>query len=483
MKRKVKLILILALMSLALLWVTACDTFGSSGQEVRQQLVEVTRGDLTISVTGSGKIETSLESNLTFGSTGKIEEILVTKGDRVSKGEVLARLDTSALELAYTQAEVALTQTELALTQAQLAEQTAEYNLKDTRDTKDALGLALLNAQINLDIVEDDLDDARKSYGWEGYDKVESELNQAKAYYDQIQDRLREAEPEDADSWLLLLDRAEERLETAQANWDNFVSGYDTDEIALKKKQVSAAAMAVAQAQQDLDELADGIAIQELQVASAQQSVVQAQQSVELARRSLGDAQRQLDEATITAPFDGVVATVLAKEGESVPSPSMAPKTIIYLIDTRHMELVVEVDEIDIPLVKLDQEAVISLDALPNSEFKGVVTAIYPIPREEGGVVLYDIKIALEAPENSGIKIGMSASADIVIDEHGNVLTVPSRAIQQDSEGRPMVKVMSDEQIQERPVVIGLDDGLRVEILSGLREGETVVIESRAKST
>ena len=203
-------------------------------------------------------------------------------------------------------------------------------------------------------------------------------------------------------------------------------------------------------AQKNLDDLAEDIAIQELQVTSANQTVEQAQQSVELAQQSLAEAQRQLDEATITAPFDGVVAQVLAKEGEIVPSPSMVPKTIIQLIVPTHMELLVEVDEIDIPQVKLNQEAVIKVDALPDSEFKGVVTAVYPVPKEEGGVVLYEVRLALEVPENSGIKVGMSASADILIEKHSNVLLVPSRAVQKDSQGKTIVKVMSGGQIQEK---------------------------------
>ena len=93
------------------------------------------------------------------------------------------------------------------------------------------------------------------------------------------------------------------------------------------------------------------------------------------------------------------------------------------------MELVVDVDEIDIPRVKLDQEAVITLDALPDTEFQGTVTAIYPVPKEEGGVVLYEVRLSLDIPEDSGIKVGMSASADVMIEKRSDVLLVPSRAV------------------------------------------------------
>ena len=125
-------------------------------------------------------------------------------------------------------------------------------------------------------------------------------------------------------------------------------------------------------------------------------------------------------------------------------------KTVVYLIDPGSMKLVVEVDEIDIPGVELNQEAVVTLDALRGAEFLGRVTAILPMPKEVGGVTLFDVRIDLDVPEGSGIRVGMSASADIVIEERSNVLLVPSRAVKQDSEGRAVVKVMYNEQIEER---------------------------------
>lgn len=500
MKKKVKLVLMLTVLCLALLGTTACDPFGGNGGEVSQQLVQVARGDITVSVAGSGKIETSREARLTFGSAGKVDRILVEEGDRVKEGDVLARLDASALELTLAQSQVALTQAEVALAQAQLAEQTAEYNLKNTRDTEDTLKLALLNAQIGLDQAKYNLEKTRDLSTWSDIEIAQADVDEAERYVEYCLEKLYKYLPEikegvypefDEDFpktegykiWQDRLVHAQSRLDTAKDRLEALMSGRDTEEVAIKRKQVEAAEMSLAQAQKNLGELAEDIAIQELQVASAKQTVAEAEQSVELAQQSLDDAQRQLDEATIIAPFDGIVAQILAKEGANIPSPSMAPQTIIHLIDPSQMELVVEVDEIDIPLVELNREAIITVDALPYTEFKGVVNAVYPVPIEEGGVVLYEVRLFLDVPENSGIKVGMSASADIIIDEHSHVLLVPSRAIGKNDQGQTIVKVMSDGVVQERPVVAGLDDGLRTEILSGLNEGETVVVEVKVKST
>jgi len=94
--------------------------------------------------------------------------------------------------------------------------------------------------------------------------------------------------------------------------------------------------------------------------------------------------------------------------------------------------------------------------------------------------MLFDVKIEFEVTEGIGLRVGMSASADIVINERSSVLLVPDRAIKQDDQGNDMVEVMVNEQTEERIVVTGLSDGYQTEIISGLEEGE-VVIERRAK--
>lgn len=479
MKKKLMLGFILSVMLLSLLGATACNSLGGSQDTVNQQLVTVTRGDLTMSVSGKGKIETSREARLTFGSAGKVEKMLVKEGDRVKTGDVLAKLDTSPLELALNQSQMAVTQAELALTQAQLAQQTAEYNLENTRNSEDTLKLSLLNAQIALDTARNNLAAGITAID---FNTILAELNKAKAWYDYVK-RMPQAGIGDSDSWSLALDRAQERLDIAQANYDNTLAGYDSRQVNLKKKQVEAAGMSVALAQKNIDELGKSIALQELQVASTEQAARQAQQAVDLARASLADSRRQLGETTIYAPFDGVVSMVLAKEGDIIPSPSMAPQTIIKMIDPDSLELVIEVDEIDIPQVKMAQEVIVNVDALPKAVFTGRVTAIYPVPSEVGGVVLYTVRINLDIQGESEIKVGMSASANIVAEKHENVLLVPSRAIGKNEQGQAIVKVKANEQIQERAVAVGLDDGLKAEIISGLNEGETVVVEVRVKST
>jgi HlyD family secretion protein len=217
--------------------------------------------------------------------------------------------------------------------------------------------------------------------------------------------------------------------------------------------------------------------------AAVKQSLELAKLTAELGRQSLEAvgqsrdyAQKQLDKATLSAPFAGTIASLPVDEGDTV----LGTTTIAHLIEPGKMELKVQVDEIDIPGVKTGQRVIIKVDALPEMTLDGKVSYISLLPKKEAGVTLFDVKIRLDAAEGSGLRGGMSASADIVTDERSNVLLVPNRVVKQNSQGNSIVEVSASGQIQERTVVTGISDGFQIEIVSGLKEGETLV-ENRAR--
>ena len=467
-----KLRIIAALLLLIILTtVTACNPLGEDEEE--EQYVEVGRGDLLVTVSGSGNIETSEDANLSFGSGGRIARIYIEEGDRTTTGEILAELDTASLELARDQAEYALTQAEVARTQAELSQKTAEYELDNTLDQKDVLELALFNTQINVRSAEHHVDETQDIYTWPEIEVAKAEVDDWKAFLDYLMSTGAEQEA---------LNYAQTRLDAAKNVLDAKRNVYDTEEVAIAKMQLEATELAEAQAQKNLDEMGEDIAIKELQVAAAKAAVVQAKQSVALARQSLEQTEKDLKEAVIIAPFDGIVASVTAEEGDMIPSPTMSPRQIIKLIDTTSLELVVEVDEIDITDVEIGQEVIITLDALSDKEFAGIVAIIYPVPLEVGGVVVYKVKIELDVPDDSGVMVGMSAETDIILINRTDVLLVPERAIGEDSEGNPIVNVVvDDDELEERAVVVGISDDFDTEIVSGLKAGETILARSNRR--
>lgn len=195
--------------------------------------------------------------------------------------------------------------------------------------------------------------------------------------------------------------------------------------------------------------------------------------SVKMVELQLDQAQAELDKTIITASFDGVVAAVYIREGQQLSAMTYA-NPAIGLIDPSEIKMNGVIDEIDVPKVKLGQEAIVILDALPDKEVKGRITFISPESTTEMGVVFYKTTITLENPDEE-LKDGMSATAEIIIEQHNDVLLIPNRAIQGSWEN-PFVEVVTDEQIEKRQISIGLSDGIYTEVLSGLEEGEEVIL-------
>jgi RND family efflux transporter MFP subunit len=200
---------------------------------------------------------------------------------------------------------------------------------------------------------------------------------------------------------------------------------------------------------------------------------------VAAARQALEQAQKELNEATIVAPFDGTVGAIYVDEGDIIPPPTMAPTVAIYFITPTSLELKAEVDEIDIPDVEVGQGAVIEVDAIADDLFEGTVTSVSPVPVIAAGLVLYEVTISLVIPADAGVMVGMSATADIMIEQSLDTLLVPERAVGRDEQGNAVVWVSVDGQLEQRAVVVGISDGLKAEILEGLSEGDMVAVEKR----
>ena len=417
--------LILALACLVLVSLSAC---GGKATEIEQQLVEVTRGDLVLSVSADGNLSLPRHRKLTFGIPGTVEKINVEEGDKVTKGQVLASLDATSLELAVKTAEQAVKAAEIDLEMAtdSYRKITYPYDFRtwslDVPTSVARISDAQRELSEALEVMQE-LGLSREQYSWEQYWDV----------FDSLQ-------------------RAQDDLIKAK---EKLIRGYGQDVFAS-----------------GIVPMRDFWTLR-----AAQLEMEKAQLALDNAKNDLERTGNDLEKAVIIAPIDGVIAPLDVKEEENVSSFDYATRIIIELIDPSHMELDAEVDEIDIPGVRLGQRAVISVDALPDLQLEGKVTSISPLSTEESGVILYKVKIGFDVPEGSGLKSGMSATANIVINERGGVLLVPSRAVTQDSSVNPMVKVMVDEQIEERPVVIGISDGYETEIVDGLDEGDIVVIE------
>ena len=155
-------------------------------------------------------------------------------------------------------------------------------------------------------------------------------------------------------------------------------------------------------------------------------------------------AQKQLNDATITSPMAGTAVTVNVKEGDIIPSPGLSAIVPIYLIDPATIQVSAQIDEIDIAGVKLGQKVIISLDSAPGTPYEGKVKSISLAPvanPQNSGVVVYEVKVGFVSPPPPEVKLGMSATVDIITTERQGVLLIPSRAIKEDNQGNSVVDV------------------------------------------
>jgi HlyD family secretion protein len=244
------------------------------------------------------------------------------------------------------------------------------------------------------------------------------------------------------------------QVQLAQRNLDSLLAGPTAAEIAAAEAQI-------AQAQAQLDRLTTGPSPEDLQIAETR--VKQADLALQQARKNLAGA-------ILKAPFDGVVTAVNYRVGDVV----RPERPGISLADLSLLEIRVNVAEIDISQVQIGQEAEIVLDALPDQIIAGQVIQIAPAARSELGVVNYPVAISL-ATNDPGVKPGLTGNVNIITGQRENVLLVPNRAIR-GSKGQYLVAVLRDDQLVELPVQIGLSNDSITEIVSGLEEGDQVVL-------
>ena len=154
--------------------------------------------------------------------------------------------------------------------------------------------------------------------------------------------------------------------------------------------------------------------------------------------------------------------------------------TLVMTIgDTRQVYVQGKVDEADIANVYLGQPARIKVESFRDRVFNGKVTKIAPLGVEKDNVTTFEVRVSID---NAGgeLKANMTANAEILLDEHKGVLTVPENAVIYDNQKNASVNVPDKSQKdgqRKTPVKVGLSDGSKTEIVTGLNEGDTVVLQ------
>ena len=504
--------------------------FGRSGDQANmgladnEQLVTVMRGELVNQVQTTGTLSFPRKEALRISPDAVVKDVLVEAGQTVIEGQALITLDDATV--AAHEVEVARAQIAVRAAQKALDDllPDAELALSNARESvTDAETLLNHTRQEQADLVkaaEDELKAAKAAYrdvfaAWLGVTLTDRQAElppeQILAQWGVDIEMLftadggsvlgqgaysADAPPDDpATPWSETLlygilnfypgeivatcedaqehplyghcvqkgfDDAWDRIETAQKAL--------TGVILVRTEELGKAETALESAREGLRE-----AIQAVQDAVEDETgYVLSLRRAELssAEIALDNALKSRRDATLRAPFTGIVAQLNAKEGETLAENV---QVAIEIFDSSVIELVGQINETDVQRVSEGDSAAVTLQALPGYDLTGDVTSISSGAEQREGIAAFTITIRITVPPDLTLREGMNATALMAVQREEGVLLVPVQAIY-GTFLEPLVRVIDDGVVTNRPVTLGNSDNFWVVIESGVEEGEEVIM-------
>ncbi len=484
------------------------------GNKSAPTLISAARGDISEEVIVTGNTTPVSDINLGFQTAGRIAVVHVDVGEKVTVGEALAELDASQLKAQVRQAQasvdaaqakldslkkgtrpenIQITQTAIAKAKQDLAN---DYNgvvaiLDDAyakandavRNQVNALftNADMINPQLTFPVADSQIQINAQS----GRVLVGGELNAWKNELSGFNTMTADASPDALDnaiknaaSHLNVTLNFLNTLMNALVNSPNLSAATLT----AYKTSVTTAASETSVAITNVNNVSQAIASQKivvkqnqdqlaLELAGTTQEDIRAQEAaVAQARANVAVVETQLAETVIRSPINGTVTKQGAKVGE-IASPNTI---LVSVVSLDNLEIDSNVPEVDIGKISAGNPVNITLDAFPGETFTGKVTKIDPAETVIGGVVNFKVTINFDKIDQR-FKSGLTANLTIKAKKKTGVLILPAVAIIQNDSGA-FVKKYENGAAREVPVTLGVrDQSGRVEIVSGVSEGEKVV--------
>ena len=425
--KQIALILVLLLLSGSVL---ACSS------EETPEPTPVVPVELPNTVSAEAFVVPVREASLAFETGGRVAELLVQEGDSVAEGDVLIQLDdvipqaslaAAEANLANAQANLAdvkagATSEDIAQAQANLDKAQAALAQLLAGPTKEEIAqarAAVTSAQASLNQVTSGPRQEDKDAAAARLMQTEAEVRLAQADYD----KNIYGEPDVAEPYGVALQQATLAYDAARAEYNARVNGPTPQEVAVAQSGVTEAQAAldkvlagatpeqIAQAQADVANAEAALA--RVKAGATQEKIAIAEAGVQSAQAEVQAAQAEMNKSQLRAPFSGVVGAVQVDEGEFV-NPGV---TVAALGDTSDWR--VETDdltEIDVVRVQVGQPVDISVDALPDAEYRGEVARIQPQSETKAGDVTYTVLIDIVEGDTSTLRWGMTTFVDIEVE-------------------------------------------------------------------
>ena len=496
--------------------VVACTT---TTAPPRPNTVPVQRTSITSGVSATGSLTAITEQNVGFTAGGQLTAVNVKVGDRVTAGQVLATIDPFAAQQALDQARG-----QLRTQQANLDRLNNSPLVSGSQDTLDQAQKILQKTKAQADAQNDAAETA--------VDNARRALSQAKKQLDKAEDAKKAA---CASSPAVAMLASSGSSSTTTSNTPSVptmpTSGASSAACTSAQSAVASAKSGVVTAQNNLDAAKQQQDVTEasgrLAVANAQQAVVSAQNALDsaasdrpsnisaqagqvtAAQAAVDQAQRALDDTTLRAPVDATVSAVNGTVGEFVAPSSgtsaLAPGTDATLPGTNgaasgaapaqavaspnrpggtqfmvldnidEFQVVMAYTETDASSIAPGQKVRLTFDAVPDLELTGSVLSVSPTATAISGVISYYVTVVLPTGDPR-LKSGMTAQAEVLTKEIPGVLAVPSAAVRTQN-GTSVVTVLDSDGTQRTVTVqTGATGDGKTQILSGVTEGQQVVL-------
>jgi HlyD family secretion protein len=376
--------------------------------------VQVKKGSIRDAVSCNGQVVSNLDVEIKCKAGGEIVKLPFDISDQVNKGDLLVELDPVDEQRKVNQAKISL-----ASSQARL-----------------------MQRKVNLQIAQKDLIIARKS--------AAAALKSAEAY------------AKDARAKAERMRKLFEKKLTSQEEKDTGETTAIQAEVDLENARIQ------------IEQLANKA--RELEIKRQDVRLAKAQMKMDKINLSL--AEQRLKDTRVFSPIDGVVSERNVQSGQIISSGinNVGGGTrVMVLSDLSRLFILASVDESYIGKVELGQKVIITADAFPGKRFFGKIDRIATKGINVSNVVTFEVKIEVRERNRSLLKPEMTANVEIIVAEKEEVLMVPSEAVLY-KKGGHFVRVKKDDgSIEERPVQAGISNGVVIEIIKGLSQGDTII--------
>lgn len=520
----------------------ALSACSASGTAPAARTALVTRGDVTGGVSAIGSFAAVSTENLGFATGGKLTSVKVKVGDHVKAGDVLATVDSRQAKHALEQAEANLAAQQAGLDRitsgttvsgAQSTVSQAQSVVSATKGqvsaTAEADQKAIDRAKTQLKTDEDARDDAKDALDLaetqcaKSNSTAASSMTSSSALLAEAQQQLAAGDTDGANKTLQELSRVNAAASSVSAASSTACASKATAQAgvtAAKQKVVaSKTALVAAQQKKKVDAAAGKLATEnaEQAVVAAQNglnsssadrphSIEQQQALVNAAQAGVDTAQKAVDDTKLVAPSDGTVTVINGSKGEyvaastgttalapgskaAIPGSSTASSTtgatrpggtqFMVLSDVDKVQLVLPFEQSDAAQIKPGEKVTVQADAVPGSELNGKVISVAPSSTVTSGAISYLATVGLNEA-NSKLKDGQTARGTVITQQRANVLTVPNSAVHQQGDASTVVVLNDDGSQQTVPFEPGAVGADTTEVLSGLTEGQHVVLPDGA---